>query len=141
MPTTTRKTRTARTTRTRYKPSEARYAEGGKVQYLVYHSPQRLASGRSQERTRVKRMYFPGDATDIKVGKPGTVTKRTGTKVFGVPVHYRYKLAAAKAQRGKTVYRLPARPAERTKVIELPRGAKDVRLTTRPPKGPLQAVA
>lgn len=134
-------TRTSRTARTRYKPSQARYAEGGKVQYLVYHSPQRLANGRMQERTRVKRVYFPGDATEIKVGKTGMVTKRTGTKVFGVPVHYRYKLAATKAQRGRTVFRMPARPAERTKVVELPRGAKDVHLTTRPPKGPLQAVA
>jgi hypothetical protein len=129
------------TSTTPYRPSQARYAEGGKVQYLVYHSPQPLRTGRTQERTRVKRVYFPGDAKDITVGKPGMVEKRTGRRVFGVPVHYRYQLSAARAHRGKTTYKMPERWAERTKVIELPDGAKDVHLTTRPPEGPLMAVA
>jgi hypothetical protein len=51
-----------------YKPSEARYDFGGSVKYLVYQTPQRLANGRVQMRTRVKRVYFPGDARNITVG-------------------------------------------------------------------------
>ena len=64
---------------TTYKPSEARYDLGGKVQYLVYQSPQPLANGRVQMRTRVKRLYFPGDARDITVGKPGWYRNRQGS--------------------------------------------------------------
>lgn len=124
-----------------YKPSEARYDLGGIVRYLVYQTPQRLANGRLQMRTRVKRVYFPGDARDITVGKPGWYHNLRGRKVFGVPVTYRYVLAPATARRGKKIVRLPKRSAHRTKIVPLPKSVKGVRLTTRPPKGPLQAVA
>jgi hypothetical protein len=124
-----------------YKPTEARYDLGGKVKYLVYQSPQPLANGRVQMRTRVKRLYFPGDARNIMVGKPGWYPNLRGRKVFGVPVTYRYVLAPATIHRGKTIARLPSRTAHRTKIVPLPRRAKGLRLTSRPPKGPLQAVA
>jgi len=124
-----------------YKPSEARYDLGGKVKYLVYQSPQRLANGRVQKRTRVKRVYFPGDASKITVGEPGWYRNARGRKVFGVPVTYRYVLAPATAHRGNTIVRLPRRSAQRTKIVPLPRQVEGLRLTNRPPKGPLQAVA
>ena len=124
-----------------YKPSEARYDLGGSVKYLVYQTPQRLANGRVQMRTRVKRVYFPGDARNITVGKPGSYHNLRGRNVFGVPVTYRYVLAPATARRGKTIVRLPKRSAHRTKIVPLPKPVKGLRLTSRPPKGPLQAVA
>jgi hypothetical protein len=124
-----------------YKPSQARYDLGGKVKYLVYESPQPLANGRVQMRTRVKRLYFPGDARDIKVGKPGEHRNLRGRKIYGVPVTYRYVLAPATVHRGEKIAHLPPRPAQRTKVVPLPRHGKGLHLTDRPPKGPLQAVA
>jgi hypothetical protein len=124
-----------------YKPSEARYDLGGKVKYLVYESPQRLANGRVQIRTRVKRLYFPGDARSITVGTPGWYVNLRGRKVFGAPVTYRYELAPATVHRRSTIARLPPRTAHRTKVVPLPRGVKNLHLTSHPPKGPLQAVA
>jgi hypothetical protein len=124
-----------------YKPSEARYDLGGKVKYLVYQTPQRLAGGRVQMRTRVKRLYFPGDARNITIGKPGSYRNLRGRKVFGVPVTYRYVLAPATVHRGKTTARLPPRTAHRSKTVPLPKHVKGLRLTARPPKGPLQAVA
>jgi hypothetical protein len=124
-----------------YKPSEARYDLGGKVKYLVYQSSQRLANGRVQKRTRVKRVYFPGDASKITVGEPGWCRNVRGRKIFGVPVTYRYVLAPATARRGHTIVRLPRRSAQRRKIVPLPRQVEGLRLTTRPPKGPLQAVA
>jgi hypothetical protein len=48
-----------------YKPSQARYSGGGKIKYLVYRSSPPLRRGRTQERTRVKRMYFPANAREI----------------------------------------------------------------------------
>ena len=65
-------------TKTAYKPTQARYSGGGMVKYLVYSSPQPLRSGSSQQRTRVKRIYFPATARDIKLDKPRTLRRRTG---------------------------------------------------------------
>jgi hypothetical protein len=122
------------------KPSESRYDGGGQVKYLVYRSPQAARDGGVQVRTRVKRLYFPTDARSIKVDPPTTLEKRTGRSVHGVQVHYEYQLAGARARRGDTKYELPERWADRTKVVELPEGAKSVKLTSDPPEGPKMAV-
>jgi hypothetical protein len=122
------------------RPSESRYAQGGKVKYLVYSSPQPLRNGRVQERTRVQRLYFPANARNIGVDEPGAVKKRTGRRVNGVAVHYRYQLAGTQARGVKTKAKAPQRWADRTKVIELPSGAKRVKLTDRPPQGARVAV-
>jgi hypothetical protein len=114
-----------------YKPSEARYDRGGRVLYLVYQSPQRLASGKQQELTRVKRLYFPGDAQAIKLGSPGSVRKRSGRTVHGVEVRYRNRQDGR--GRGSTT--------QRVKVVELPQGTSSLKLTDEPPEGPLQAIA
>ena len=124
----------------RYRASEERYAGGGQVKYLVYRSSQPLRTGRVQERTRVRRLYFPASATEITAQGPQTITKRTGLQVYGVVIHYRYHLRGATTHRDKHAYALPPRWAERTKVVELPQGAKAPALTDRPPKGPLMAV-
>jgi hypothetical protein len=123
-----------------YRPSEERYAGGGQVKYLVYRSPQPLRTGQVQERTRVRRLYFPENATEIRVEGPQTLKTRTGRQVHGVAVHYRYHLRGTTAHRDKTTYPLPPRWAERTKVVELPRGARDLSLTNQPPEGSLMAV-
>ena len=111
------------------------------MKYLVYKSPQPLRTGEIRERTRVKRLYFPADARHIGIDEPGMIRTRTGRRVHGVAVHYDYQLAPARAQRGATRYTLPARQSERTKVVELPRGARGLSLTDRPPEGPRMAVA
>jgi len=98
-----------------YKPRQARYDQGGKVTYLVYESPQPLANGRVAMRTRVRRLYFPGDARNISLGKPGQYRNLRGRNVFGVPVTYSYVLAPATVHRGKTIAHLPPRKAHRTK--------------------------
>lgn len=120
--------------------SQERYEGGGQVRYLVYESPQRLQGGHSQQRTRVKRLYFPSDARDISLDRPGTVEKRTGRRVHGVAVHYRHHLPHSRARRGKTEYHVPERWVSRTKVVELPAKADSLKLTTNPPPGPKQAV-
>ncbi|HEX5370067.1 MAG TPA: hypothetical protein VFY10_11685 [Dehalococcoidia bacterium] len=124
-----------------YKPSESRYDKGGRVTYLVYESPQKLRDGTTQHRTRVKRLYFPGDSSDIKLEGPKSFTKRTGRTVHGVAVHYRNQQAETTAHRGETRYKLPARWADRTKIVELPEKASGAHLTDNPPKGPHVAVA
>jgi hypothetical protein len=124
-----------------YKRSEERYAGGGMVKYVVYRSAQPSRGGRTRQRMRVKRLYFPADARDIELERPGTYEKRTGRRVHGVAVRYRYQLAGGPARRGNTPYRLPERWSERRQVVELPQGATDVRLTDEAPEGPRMAVA
>src|SRR5215510_10879248 len=65
----------------RYRPSQARYAGGGQVKYLVYRSPQPLRTGHVQDRTRVRRLYFPASATALMVEGPKALTRRTGRPV------------------------------------------------------------
>jgi hypothetical protein len=67
-------------------------------------------------------------------------TMRTGRQVYGVAVHYRHQLRGTTVHRDQTTYPLPPRWAERTKVVALPQGAKELALTDQPPKGPLMAV-
>lgn len=124
----------------RYRSSEERYAGGGQVKYLVYRSLQPLRAGRVQDRIHVRRLYFPASATEITVEGPQTLTTRTGRQVYGVAVHYRHQQRGATAHRANTTYSLPSRWAERTKVVELPQGAKALSLTDQPPEGPLMAV-
>ncbi len=124
-----------------YRTTKMRYAGGGKIKYLVYRSPQPLRTGRLQQRTRVHRLYFPENATNIQVEGPKIFRKRTGRRVYGVAVHYRYGLRGAIARRKGTRYKLPARRADRTKIVALPRDVKNVRMTAKPPQGPKMAVA
>jgi hypothetical protein len=124
-----------------YKPTRARYDNGGMVRWLVYQSPQPLRNGRRQMRTRVKRLYFPGDASGIELGKPGMMKKRTGREAYGVTVHYRHELPATTARRGGKTVQVPKRTSTRDQVVELPQGATGPKLTTKPPEGPKMAVA
>jgi hypothetical protein len=127
--------------KTHYTPTTARYSGGGKVKYLVYRSPQPLRSGATQLRQRVKRVYLPKSARRITVQGPRTVTARSGRRVYGVLVRYEERLGPTRARRNATTYTLPARWVDRTKVVSLPRSAKNVRLRDRAPEGPLLAVA
>ncbi len=88
----------------------------------------------------MKRLYFPADARDITLGRPGMHERRTGTRVHGVPIRYRTQLAAASAQRDQTRYRLPERWIRRVHIVDLPDRAKNVRLSDRAPAGPKMAV-
>jgi hypothetical protein len=127
--------------KTHYKPTTARYSGGGKVKYLIYRSPQPLRSGATQLRSRVKRVYFPRSARRIRMERPKTVTTRSGKRVYGVLVRYEEHLGPTRARRNETTYTLPARWVDRTKIVTLPRNAKNVRLRDRAPQGPLLAVA
>jgi hypothetical protein len=125
---------------TRYKPTQSRYSGGGKVKFLVYSWPQTTSAGKTRERTRSKRVYFPATARDIKIDRPGTHRRRTGSSVFGVAVHYRSHTPTTRARRGRTTYTMPERWTSRTKIVDLPRGASMVKLADKVPAGAGMAV-
>ncbi len=116
-----------------YVPTEARYRRG-KVMWLVYESPHEYKGGRTYPRLRVKRVYFPGDAFDIRLEGPGEYTTRFGRKVFGVKITYKTHLAPTTIRRRGKVISLPERIVTRTKIVQLDEGATNVRLVEERPE-------
>jgi len=116
-----------------YIPTEARY-RSGKVMWLVYESPHEYKGGRTYPRLRVKRVYFPGDAFDIKMEGPGEFTTRFGRKVFGVKITYKTRIAPTTIRRRGRVIQLPERVVTRTKIVQLDEGATNVRLVEERPE-------
>ena len=109
-----------------YIPTEAKYKGGAKVLWLVYYHP-----GRKRE--FAKRIYFPADAFDFRVEGPGEFKNKFGNKVYGIKVTYKSKISATVAKiRGKEIH-LPERIVTRTKVIEVPRVAQDIRIVAEKP--------
>ncbi len=116
-----------------YVPTEARY-RSGKVMWLVYESPHQYRGGKVYPRLRVKRIYFPGDAVDIKMEGPGEYTTRFGRKVFGVKITYKSGIAPTTIRRKNRVIQLPERIVKRTKIVQLDEGATNVRLVEERPE-------
>jgi len=127
-----------------------KYSYKGKtiLYYIVYKSPQKYRDGSIRLRTRVKRVYVSGKLLDWQVGE---FTKKSGKRVFGVRIIYEnprkgYRRRGFTAHRGRTTYHVSPATIGRTvypvvKIVELPRDAKDIRLTRNPPKGALMDVA
>ena len=111
-----------------YKPSESRYDKGDRVLYLEYASPTRRPA-------RVKRIYLPGDSSNVRLEGPKMLRKRTGRRVYGVALHYEHEVAGVRGTRDSARRAMPQRRAARTQIIELPGGAKELRLSDRPPEG------
>ncbi|WP_456434341.1 hypothetical protein [Thermosulfuriphilus sp.] len=117
-----------------YIPSEARYRQG-RVIWLEYISPHEYKGGRRYPRRRVKRIYLPGDAHDLRLEGPGWFTTRFGRKVFGVKLTYKTTLSPTTIHRAGRIIRLPEREIERTKIISLDEGATEIKLLDHRPEG------
>lgn len=109
----------------RYVPTEVKYKEG-KVLWLVYYH-----EGRN--RHFAKRIYFPGSAKDIVMEGPGEFENRFGKKVWGVKITYKAKIAPAVIRIGGRVIHLPERWVERSKVLPIPKEAKEIKLLEEKP--------
>ena len=126
----------------RYKPTTAKYRGRTKTLYLVYeetHTHNYRGHRKKRTQTRVKRFYVSGRL--VKVSRPGVYTNRLGRRVYGVKVVYENPVKATVAHRGGKRVRIPRREATVTKIVPLPRGARRVRVTSRPPRGPLLDIA
>jgi len=110
-----------------YIPTEMKYKDGAKVMWLVYYHP-----GRKRE--YAKRIYFPGNAQNIKIEGPGEFKNRFGNKVWGVKVSYEMTISPTVIHvRGKEI-RLPERVVSKTKIVEVPKEAQNIRITEEKPK-------
>jgi hypothetical protein len=108
-------------------------SRGGLIRYVTYESEQKNRNGGTSTRRRTKRFSLPAESKDVRIDGPRSVTKRTGRRVNGLQVRYKYRLAGGTRRRGKTMTRIPERWADRMKVLELPKSARNVKMTDRAP--------
>ncbi|AEF95720.1 hypothetical protein [Methanotorris igneus] len=110
----------------KYIPSEAKYGKGI-TKWITYYHP-------LKKREYSKRVYFPGDAFDIKIEGPGEFVNRFGRKVWGVKITYKTRIGSRTIERNGISIKIPETVVTRTKVISLPKEAENVRLVDEKPE-------
>ena len=110
-----------------YKPSEYPRVGPGKYYYIMYENLERTRAGNKVWKPRVKRVYISGKLLRWQKGR---VRKRTGETVNGIKLVYENTRKGFRAQRGNTRYSVSRAEMEVAKVVELPKGARNIRLTT-----------
>jgi len=110
-----------------YIPTELKYKGGAKVLWLVYYHPKR-------KREYAKRIYFPNPVKNIQIEGPGEFKNKFGNKVWGIKISYESEIDEAVIHlRGKEIH-LPKRIIKRSKVIQIPKIAENIRITEEKPK-------
>jgi len=110
-----------------YIPTELKYKEGARVLWLVYYHP-----GRNRE--YAKRIYFPKNAKNISVEGPGEYKNRFGNKVYGIKVTYQMEISPTVIHvRGREIH-LPKRTVTKTKIIQVPKIAENIRILEEKPQ-------
>ena len=110
-----------------YKPSEYPRVGTGRYYYIMYENLERTRAGNKVWKPRVKRVYISGKLLRWQKGR---VRKRTGETINGIKLVYENTRKGFKAQRGSTRYSVSRAEMEVAKVVELPKGARNIRLTT-----------
>lgn len=111
-----------------YKPSTAKFAGRTKTYFIIYKISQKLVNGKKQLRTKVKRVYISGK---LKSWARGTFPSRFGSRIHGIKFTYvnPIKGGAGRLHRIKSM--------RITKLVDIPENARDVRVSSRAPKGPM----
>ena len=124
-------------TKRRYKPTESKYKGGAREMYVTYDLKQQTRGDGSAMYPKVKRVYIAGEVKDWKTGN---VKKRSGRTVPGVEIKYDqtragYRRKGYTARRDGTTYTvkptiIESSSQEFRKVVEIPKGAKNVQFYT-----------
>jgi len=112
----------------KYKPTTAKYKGRTKTLYIYYESRDRVRGGKVRWKPHVKRVYVSGELIEWEVG---TFTNKYGRKVFGVKIVYDTPRKSFIAERGGMMYRVKRTTMIVTKIVELPRDARNIKLYTR----------
>ena len=112
----------------RYKPTTAKYRGRTRTLYIYYESRDRVRGGKVRWKPHVKRVYISGTVTKIE---RGTFTNRFGRRVYGLKFTYENPRKAFTARRGRTRYRVARATVTNTKIVELPRDARKVKIFVR----------
>jgi hypothetical protein len=127
----------------KYKPTESKYKGGAREMYVTYDLKQQTRGDDTAMYPKVKRVYI---ASEVKDWKTGDVKKRSGRTVPSVAINYEqtragYRRKGYTAERDGTQYKV--KPAtvggssqEFRKVVEIPKGAKNVQFYKKQEKLP-----
>jgi len=110
-----------------YRPTEYPRVGTGRYYYVMYENLERTRAGTRVWKPRVKRVYISGRVVDVKRGR---VEKRNGKMVHGIKFYYVNTRRPYTAHRGRTRYRVSRTEMIIEKVVELPKDARNIRLTT-----------
>ena len=110
-----------------YRPTEYPRVGAGRYYYIMYKNLERTRVGTRVWKPRVKRVYISGRVVDVKRGR---VEKRNGKMVHGIKFYYVNTRRPYTAHRGRTRYRVSRTEMIIEKVVELPKDARNIRLTT-----------
>ncbi len=108
-----------------YIPTEVKYRQGV-VKWLVYKH-----AGKNRE--YAKRIYFSGYAHDFKIEWPGEFENRFGRKVWWIKITYKTLVRPTVIHKKGITIHLPQRVVSRSKIVELPKEAVDIRLLDQKP--------
>jgi len=112
----------------KYKPTTAKYRGRTKTLYIYYESRDRVRGGKVRWKPHVKRVYISGTVIEIK---RGTFENRFGKRVHGLKIIYENPRRAFTAHRRGKRYKVSKATVKVTKVVELPKDARNVRIHTR----------
>lgn len=108
--------------------------EKGETHYILYTKLHRYRGNERHPRTYVKGVYIGG-----KNPKWSLINKKRRNKqghlVRGIAVTYTNVVSGTMVKRGSATYPLPAREMKVTKIIPIPKDAKNIRVIPGPPAG------
>jgi len=110
-----------------YRPTEYPRVGTGRYYYVMYENLERTRAGTRVWKPRVKRVYISGRLLKMEKGR---VRKRTGKVVNGIKFYYENTRKGFTAHRHGTRYKVSRAKMVVEKVVELPRDARNIRLTT-----------
>lgn len=123
-----------------YHPTTSKYAGKTKTYYIIYeeiHMHNYRGHRKQRTQKRAKRVYISGKLLKTEIG---TFRNRFGRSVYGVRFTYKNPVKGAIAHRKHTTYHMPRKEATVKKIVEVPRHAKHIRVTTRAPKDVLMDI-
>lgn len=114
-----------------YRPTEARYVGPTKIYYLIYDIDWTYRGGIVHERTMAQRVYISGEDPEWDLEVKPRKNRFGRTVPSAIAVTYINVVSEAEATRRDTgtTYTLPEREMRVTKIIEVPKGARNLRVT------------
>ena len=110
-----------------YIPTTKKYTNDANVFWLVYYHQKR-------KREYAKRIYLPKNAFDIKIEGPDYYENKFKNKVYGIKISYKIEIKESEANiKGKKIH-LPKRIITKTKIIEVPKNAVDIKILDKKPE-------
>ena len=112
-----------------YQETTEKYRGETKTYWVTYEVPSRRME---EPLDKAKRFYVSGNLK--KTEGPKTFKNKLGSRTYGIKVTYENPRKGYTAEREGTRYEVEETKTTVTKIVELPKGAKNVEITDKKPK-------